>query len=498
MSSPDPSPRSVNPLLTTIDERNDALQSIAKAEAELQRIETDIARLLERRETVTDNLSQLKTTLVIHRILPREIIHHIFSILCAERISIPHKWHKTPSQITVSHVCSKWRQIALTTPAFWNDVEIAQPDNGYWVQVATELLFNRAGKRGVNLTLNMEPIGLEELGDTFYAIVLPLHVKKLHLTLFSSDLEGILQFLQNSDDIIANIDEIALNITAGYPGQVSNAPQFLSKIRSLVCSDNPFIQHQGLPWAQMRYLNTCNICLPASTVSNILRQSPLLEACEIKVELDDQVELGDAVELPQLRVFHLIIRDSPLRRSLDTFLQSFECPNLTALSLEIPHWTLGTCNTIQNHYNLHRLLKLNLTGYPYPISKILHDAPGLQELIIARKFLFMDESAIHAISSGKLGRCLTSLGLTGNFDVRGVLDMMAARQRCVKQIVEAGCGWQDQISVIKRVFVLNNDRKSYEREFKEEVKELKKMGIDVYHPDTASLASNSETRTVTQ
>ncbi|KIL56867.1 hypothetical protein M378DRAFT_1032703, partial [Amanita muscaria Koide BX008] len=127
MSSSDP--RSVdchisNPL-PTMDERHDARQSIAKAEEELQRIETDIAKLLERQEEVTDNLSQFKKTLVIHRILPGETMGYIFSILRAEEVSIPHKRHMKPPQVTISHVCSKWREIALATPALWSSVEIA-------------------------------------------------------------------------------------------------------------------------------------------------------------------------------------------------------------------------------------------------------------------------------------------------------------------------------------------------------------------------------------
>ncbi|KIL69142.1 hypothetical protein M378DRAFT_69975, partial [Amanita muscaria Koide BX008] len=112
MSSSDPR---ANPLLT-IDERNDIRQSIAKAEAKLQRI--------------TKNISQLKKTIVIHRILPREIISYIFSIMCTEKIYIPHKQvyltnlTSSPSQVTLSHVCSKWREIALATPALWNNVKI--------------------------------------------------------------------------------------------------------------------------------------------------------------------------------------------------------------------------------------------------------------------------------------------------------------------------------------------------------------------------------------
>ncbi|KAM6489601.1 hypothetical protein JOM56_014923 [Amanita muscaria] len=133
MSSSDP--RSVNPLLT-IDERNDVHRSIAMAKAEqndvrqsIAKAEAELQRLLDRGEKVTKNLSQFKKTLVIHRILPRETISRVFSMLCAETVvSIPYKQHMVPPQITVSHVCSKWREIALATPALWNDVEITQPE----------------------------------------------------------------------------------------------------------------------------------------------------------------------------------------------------------------------------------------------------------------------------------------------------------------------------------------------------------------------------------
>ncbi|KAM6489593.1 hypothetical protein JOM56_014915 [Amanita muscaria] len=165
MSSPDP--RSVNPLFT-IDERNDVRRSIAKAEAELQ-------RLLDHQEKVMNNISHLKETLAIHRILPREIICFIFSILCAEKIPIPHKQEMTPPQITVSHVCSNWREIALATPTIWNDVEIVRPNSDEWVQVALELLFNRAGTQGVTLALDLAEIRLDKMGKILHDIVLPLH-----------------------------------------------------------------------------------------------------------------------------------------------------------------------------------------------------------------------------------------------------------------------------------------------------------------------------------
>ncbi|KAM6497270.1 hypothetical protein JOM56_007743 [Amanita muscaria] len=192
----------------------------------------------------------------------------------------------------------------------------------------------------------------------------------------------------------------------------------------------------------MRHL-CCNISLTLSTISDILRQSPLLDVCGIYVTQDDEAESTTVLTLPQLRVFHIFFHHQGPQRDQDRVLRSFKCPNLTDFRLEVLHWTPETYKIIGNHYNLHQLLRFCTSRYPNPISKVLFDTPMLQELILNEK-LFMDERALQGISSGKLGRCLTSLGLIGNFDEKSVLDMVASRQRHVKQAVEASRSWQDQ------------------------------------------------------
>ncbi|KAM6489608.1 hypothetical protein JOM56_014930 [Amanita muscaria] len=508
MSSSDP--RSVNPLLT-MDERNDVRRSIAGAKAErndvrlsIAKAEAKLQRLLDHRKKITKNISQLKKTLVIHRILPREIIGYIFSILRAEKICIPRRqyyWTLSPSQITVSHVCCKWREIALATPVLWNNVEITQPGCQEWVQVAIELLFNRAGTRGVNLALNMERISSNKMGEIFYDIVLPLHVKKLHLALPGLPLSALENLLQKSADIIANIDEIALSFATLVPSasnsnQVSITPHFLGKIRSVTVLDvysqrSP--QHLDLlPWAQMRHL-CCTIPFTLFIISDILRQSPLLDVCGIRVEQDDEAEPTTVLTLPQLRIFHIVICNNGPQRDKDKVLWSFKCPNLTDFRLEIPDWTPETYKIIENQYNLHQLLRFDTSNYPYPISKLLFDAPMLQELILVEK-VFMDEKALQGIASGKLGRCLTSLGFQGNFNEKSVLDMVASRQRYVKQVVEASRSWQDQqISGIKWIHLLLDDGvkdNDLLKELQGKRDELGELGVILYDSIIETMASH--------
>ena len=62
--------------------------------------------------------------------LPTEILDHIFR-LCARisgTVPLPLRKRHIPIQIVISHVCSKWRQIALDSPELWADVSIEDKD----------------------------------------------------------------------------------------------------------------------------------------------------------------------------------------------------------------------------------------------------------------------------------------------------------------------------------------------------------------------------------
>ncbi|KAM6489602.1 hypothetical protein JOM56_014924 [Amanita muscaria] len=235
----------------------------------------------------------------------------------------------------------------------------------------------------------------------------------------------------------------------------------------------------------MRHL-CCNISLTLSTISDILRQSPLLDVCGINVEQEDEAEPTTVLTLPQLRIFHIRVgHNGPQgpQCDLDRVLRSFKCPNLTDFGLEIPQWTPETYKIIENQYNLHQLLRFDAFKYPYPISKVLFDAPMLQELILVEK-VFMDEKALQGIASGKLGCCLTSLGFQGNFNEKSVLDMVVSRQRYVKQVVEASRSWQDQqISGIKWISLQLDDGVKDEALLKElqgKRDELEELGVIMY------------------
>ncbi|KAM6492567.1 hypothetical protein JOM56_012291 [Amanita muscaria] len=68
--------------------------------------------------------------------LSDDVLCHIFKLHCRDSLPVTlplpvkkkHKhqiWGSPPPQITLSHVCSAWREIILDVPTFWSSIRIA-------------------------------------------------------------------------------------------------------------------------------------------------------------------------------------------------------------------------------------------------------------------------------------------------------------------------------------------------------------------------------------
>ncbi|KIL66442.1 hypothetical protein M378DRAFT_103501, partial [Amanita muscaria Koide BX008] len=71
-------------------------------------------------ERLEIQIQRLDIALAPHNKLPFEILLRIFELCCDKPAQIPAQ----NGIYTISHVCSLWRQIALSTPGFWANVSI--------------------------------------------------------------------------------------------------------------------------------------------------------------------------------------------------------------------------------------------------------------------------------------------------------------------------------------------------------------------------------------
>jgi F-box-like len=102
---------------------SDAERNLIILEDEIARLEFILDGLRTQRAQTIARVQSYRGALASHRKLPDEVLGEIFT--CATPIiMLPPKdyWREAPWNIT--HVCSKWRNIAFATPAIWDNISI--------------------------------------------------------------------------------------------------------------------------------------------------------------------------------------------------------------------------------------------------------------------------------------------------------------------------------------------------------------------------------------
>ena len=109
------------------------------------------------------------------RNVPYEVLSYIFALCsCSGPVLLPYKQADVPRQVILSQVCSKWRQVALSTGALWSHIRISTI---YAFEHYAYQLFlyrtwiDRAGAHPLNISLNLTNSHDEE--GVFKDFVLP-------------------------------------------------------------------------------------------------------------------------------------------------------------------------------------------------------------------------------------------------------------------------------------------------------------------------------------
>ena len=100
------------------------LQTIGRRELDVQKVLDDIQRLkdevLNERVAVEEKISELEAQKEPINWLPPELLEHIF--FAVTDFDLPNSNYRP--QVVVSHVCMKWRLIALASPRLWSRINL--------------------------------------------------------------------------------------------------------------------------------------------------------------------------------------------------------------------------------------------------------------------------------------------------------------------------------------------------------------------------------------
>ena len=368
--------------------------------------------------------------------MPYEVLSRVFVLCSCDYcpLQLPYGETNVPCQVVLSQVCSKWRQIALSTGALWCQVTISY----YYYAISLSLYrtwIDRAGPHPLTVTLKLPVDDCSDDIDVcavFLDFVLPFQIKTLCIVLKYEDLQKLSIFP------ILDVEEVVISLMEIQSTEIL-APPFINKTRRInleyyLDSRAPgelwfqeMLKGLCLPWHDLRSLE-CNGWpgAPLTSVLNILQQVPSLENFRVYISSIGSGQVV-GVSMPNLRSLALSVAGV----KLNIVIPLFTTPNLTSLRIQCSDtWPPDTYDVIRKHHKLLQLEKLQLysESYPFRIAQILMDAPMIRKLGIDGEPV-LDAEVLEDITSRRLGRYLSSLYICGYPCIEKWLDAMEARRR---------------------------------------------------------------------
>ncbi|KAF8335590.1 hypothetical protein F5887DRAFT_609824 [Amanita rubescens] len=455
------------------------------------------AQLLEEKESIKEDLIRFEIALSPHKLLPNEILGEIFILLSLDYgpVALPIPTNKTP-QLLLSHVCSRWRTVALRIPELWNNTVTCVPNS---FRSHSEVLdsFNRsvqlnqqwilrAGDIPVALSLHL----YHPCDGVLEGILSPIKVKKLHLDLFEFQ---VTELCGLPDTALPDLEELSLTLGLYYYECNFDKP-FFTRLHSVTFSDVDndgylndlpgFFEQLSLPWHQLQcfgFLFTLD-CFILPIIIDFLRQMPNLRQLICDIDPFGTRPILPTLSLSNLQNLTLRMIDGYPERCSEV-IRSFAFPALTRFVLDLPRsWTPETLKAIKQQHNLDRLQEFVLIvrdKEPAKLlaSSILENAPMLRSLQLP-ECAIMDTEAIAGLSNGTLGRFLRKLHIKRVSDPTEIIKMAEKRKEVVDELIKDGCSWREKITVLREIIICDSVKDDDER-----VVALKKAGITITGKD---------------
>ncbi|KAJ7719430.1 hypothetical protein DFH07DRAFT_859319 [Mycena maculata] len=293
--------------------------------AQLDDIESQIRALRSRHDLTKKRLESYKYPVLT---LPSEIVSEIFvHFLPVYPLCPPQEGLLSPTLLT--HICQKWREIALGTPALWRAISL-RDDIALEQQIhLLETWLSRSGC--CPLSIHMEDYELIPMDEYIEAIVphrARLEYARFHISLSGlRALEGVMPLLRQ------------LSIRLPYDRDVP--PSYVSfhevpRLRAVTLWDFTFTMDL-LPWSQLTSLTL--VAKTPSECTPVLKETTNLIHCKLITGGDAHVPQPDT-HLPYLETLvfvHFVADEDPATEYLDAFI----APALRRLQIPetflIPH-----------------------------------------------------------------------------------------------------------------------------------------------------------------
>lgn len=305
----------------------------------IQSVMRDAEQLLEERRRLYELVSRCKVALAPHRKLPEDVLWCIFSLHVQDGMQVPFTRSNgqlvIPAAVVLTHVCSLWRRIALTSPELWSNISLEVHIRDRSFPPGTLELLSRACNLPINLELRVLFPGsgdrdfdfgdaLDQLSSNHSIQKLRLHIDKTIQPNFSLDDMFSVGSLNRVRDLDFHLHDFPVCTQTSFPN-----------LEALVCH-TPFIGGNiylpGVPWSQLRRLDLSTYMQDVLTALRLLSQCAMMEECKLLVIVSGY-PMDPKIALLNLRAlkFTFLIENSEDFDILDAFFSLLSFPILQSL-----------------------------------------------------------------------------------------------------------------------------------------------------------------------
>ncbi|RDB16863.1 hypothetical protein Hypma_002500 [Hypsizygus marmoreus] len=390
----------------------DATQSIIDIDYEIPRRQALLTDLQNKRIDYIARIQEYQTITAPHRKLPFDILKEIFIRCCPKYIFVPWKIKMAPWSLI--RVCSKWRQVALATPALWSNI-----------QVARRFLENRPSacirmlEYLVNSSVNF-PISLDTLvrGDLwpsngssdngeveFTEFLCSCAIRLQHL---SGSFPSLRRFMGLPSTVVENLQSLGLTSVdgAGGPNKYS-ALRSACNLRSITFTHGlpPVGSLPNIPFSQLTNLTILGVSSPSDLVLDILSRCWSLVKFSLGFTGSTLVEDHPRHTLPALKRLQLFLYDTMTESDL-AWMTYLCLPALVEYRIALPalesypRWTSRWTPIITYSGNLESLI-LDILISKEDLAKFLVATPSLQKLEVPRGAV-LPKALLRRMSQGVL------------------------------------------------------------------------------------------------
>ncbi|KAJ6456454.1 hypothetical protein C8R45DRAFT_578682 [Mycena sanguinolenta] len=251
--------------------------------------------------------------------LPNEIISEIFTYFIPVYPALP-PLTGLRSPTTLTHICHRWREVAVATPALWRAIRL-----DYWsLQPVNKQLHCIADawverSRTCRLSIDIKVYKHDLLPVVFTEPMAAAATRWEHLSLWLDSRShpeiGLLPLLRSLNLVFRPGDKVFT-----YDVPQLRTVSLLGRV----------VPNVALPWAQLTCLTLSQVAI--NRCVSVLRQTTNLVQCELHFySLHGPFEFpGPDLALPCLKFLSLIVTSQPV----DGYLSSFVVPALRRLELD--------------------------------------------------------------------------------------------------------------------------------------------------------------------